>query len=139
MAPSTHLPARKPKDYTSKPMDHKWVKPDHHKVFRVKKHGKYEIDVLLDFGKHVDYRVVKLSTDLLPTHYKGRKIHWLSAFGVQSHGKYVPNVHYTAFFCVPSGRHLLRYERGKLVARPHPGKGIMWMDFTSGDPAVGCD
>ncbi len=122
-----------------KKIDPKPVTTSNHRIFRVPKHGKKEIEVFLIFPKRVPYRVVKLKTNWLPTHYAGRKIKWLSAFGVQRGRTYVTGVHYTAVFVVPSGKHLLRFEHGKVAAKPHPGTGLMWMDFDSGDPAIGCD
>ncbi len=140
MAKRPSLKRSVPRHPDKKQVDTSKVTTRDHRVFRVPKHGKGEIDVLLAFSRPVDYQVVKLKTKSLPPRYGGRPITWLSAFGVKGGDRqFMKDVHFTAFFCVPSGRHLIRFEHGKLAAKPHPGKGIMYMEFESGDPAIGCD
>ncbi len=118
-----------------------------HKTFKVERGSGGEEDVLLHFGRVVDYRVVKLSTKGLPAALGRNKIHWLSNFGVlDAHGEYLREVHYTAFLCVPRGARLLYYDRkgfhkakGQMRDRAKGGgKEIVQIELETGDPAVGC-
>ncbi len=118
-----------------------------HKTFKVERAAAGEEDVLIHFGRAVNYKVVKLSTKSLPRTFGREKIHWLSNFGVQdADGEYMPDVHYTAFLCVPRGARLIYFDR-KGFHRPKGqmrdlgkggGKEIVQIEFETGDPGVGC-
>ncbi len=117
-----------------------------HKTFKVEKATGAEEDVLLHFGRAVEYKVVKLSTKGLPHTFGRKKIHWLNCFGIRdASGEYMREVHYTAFVCVPRGTAVVYYdrkglhtakgllrERGKLG-----GKEVVGLAFETGDPGVG--
>ncbi len=130
-------PIQRPRFFEKKIISRK-VSTRDRRVFKVEKYGAAEVDVELAFSREVDFRVVKLSTKTLPERHAGRKVHWLSAFGVlDAHGKFMKRVHYTAFLCAPPGRSIVRFEHGKVKAEKHPGKGVFHIHFDSGDPAIG--
>ncbi len=118
-----------------------------HKTFKIEKGDGAAEDVLLHFGRAVDYRVVKLSTKGLPRTLGRRKLHWLSYFGVRdAHGEFMREVHYTAFLCVPRGANILVYDHKGF----HPAKGLIrastklggkeliHVEMETGDPGFVC-
>ncbi len=118
-----------------------------HKTFRIEKGEGAAEDVLLHFGREVNYRVVKLSTKGLPRTLGRRKIHWLTYFGVRgADGEYMREVHYTAFLCVPPGAKILVYDHKGfhapkgLLRRSAKlgGKELIHVEMETGDPGLVC-
>jgi len=118
-----------------------------HKTFRIEKGAGAAEDVLLHFGREVDYRVVKLSTKGLPQTFGRKKIHWLSYFGIlNARGEYMREVHYTAFLCVPRGAKILVYDHKGFHAvkglirgsAKLGGKELVHVEMTTGDPGFIC-
>ncbi len=113
------------------------------RIFKIQRGPGSSLDVLLVFPERVNYRVVTLSRKGLPD---GRKIRWLCCFGLRKpNGQYVDRVKYTAFFSIGRGAHIVRYQKGKVDRVPHSGGGpgspdgreIVFVEFESGDPAIG--
>ncbi len=60
------------------------VRTHDHKIFTVQKVAASEQDILLHFGRKVNYEVVKLSVRDLPSKdAHGKKITWINNFGVK--------------------------------------------------------
>lgn len=113
------------------------------RIFKIQRGPGSSLDVLLVFPERVKYRVVTLSRKGLPD---GNKIRWLCSFGLRKpNGEYADNVKYTAFFAVGRGARLVRFQKGKVERVPHSGGGpgslhgreIVFVQFESGDPAIG--
>ncbi len=121
-----------------------------HKIFTVEAVGDSEQEIVVHFGRRVDYRVVKLDLSDLPTEDdRHRTITWFGNFGVQHHSgkKYLKNVHYTIYLPrLPDNKVFVYYANGKLkqdktpkrtgTKRPRPH--MVQIDLDAGDPGVGC-
>ncbi len=123
----------------------------HGTIFKVEKDPKSrsQKDILVHFGHPVRYHVVKLGLENLPAvDSQGKRIVWFNNFGVvDSRGRFVKRVKYTVFLpALRRGAAFICYEDGVLNDRKRPRrKGSRWprphmvqVDFTTGDPAVGC-
>ncbi len=125
------------------------VRTHDHKIFTVQKVAASEQDILLHFGRKVNYEVVKLSVRDLPSKdAHGKKITWINNFGVKdSSGKYVKKVKYSVFLPAPKRKSatFIYYDHGRLKWDKTPtAKGrkpararMVQVDFNTGDPAVG--
>ncbi len=119
-----------------------------HKIFTIQKTGASEKDILIHFGRRVDYKVVKLDVKDLPSKDKdNEKINWFSNFGVMdSSGRYLKRVNYTVFLPRMKNARFVYYERGRVKSDKTPkGEGkrprrtrMVQVDFNTGDPGVGC-
>ena len=116
------------------------------RIFKIEKGPGSKLDILLVFAQKVDYQLVTLSTRHLPRSHHGRPITWLTCFGFRNRSReYVRRVKYTAFFSVPRGATLVRFQdnavqsithRGGSPGKPS-GKEVIFVDFESGDPGIG--
>jgi hypothetical protein len=116
-------------------------------VFTVQGVAASEQDILLDFGRPVSYRVVKLDVHDLPlndTDYK--KITWVNNFGVMdASGNYVEGVTYTVFLPAGGSAKFVHHDKAGLKhdktpaakGSKHARSGMVQVDFTTGDPGVG--
>jgi hypothetical protein len=76
-----------------------------HRFFYISKASSREDKVILDFGKAVEYRVVKLGRSGLPKKFKGRPVKWVSNFAIKNKsGAYVERVPYTLYLRRRPGR-----------------------------------
>ncbi len=119
-----------------------------HTIFAVGKVAPSEKEIVIHFGRRVDYQVVKLATKGLPSKHGKQAITWYNNFAIETaSGKYVKRVRYTVFLPVlPPKKTFVYYEDGHLkhdkmpkrTGSRRPRKGMVQVDFTSGDPGVGC-
>lgn len=126
------------------------VRTRDHKIFAVRRAADSEQDILLHFGRAVKYQVVKLDVrDLPSTDWDGRKITWINNFGVRdTSGRYVRNVRYTVFLRRPrkkdaafftyDHRGLRQIKTPMYEGSKPPRSGMIQVDFTTGDPGIGC-
>lgn len=123
------------------------VSTEDHRVFTVGKVGASEEQVVVDFGREVKYRVVKLSIRGLPsTDSEGKKITWINNLGIKGpSGRYAKRVRYAVLLRDRPGKTYVYYDHRGLrqdkKPRPHRTKALPrgWAKvvFTSGDPAHG--
>lgn len=125
------------------------VKPWRQTTFRVWREARSEQEVVLHFGRKVEYRVVKLSVkDLPPEDKDGTKITWINNFGViGSRGNYVEGVKYTVFLPAPKSKNAtfvyhdhrgLHSDKTPKYKGSKPARsGMVQVDFSTGDPGAG--
>ncbi len=125
------------------------VRTRDHKIFAVQKVAASEQDILLDFGSSVNYQVVKLNVEDLPSEdTDGKKITWINNWGIMdSSGNYVESVNYTVFLSPPATENasFIYQDQGGLKRDKSPTAkgskraraGMVQVDFNTGDPAAG--
>lgn len=121
-----------------------------HKIFTIQKVAASEQGIVVQFGRRVEYKVVKLTTkDLPPKDTDGTKITWINNFAVMdSRDHPVNRVHYTVFLPTPrrkdatfvyyDHRGLRRDKKLKRSGSKPAQDGMLQVDFHTGDPGVGC-
>ncbi len=119
-----------------------------YRVFTVEKVGPSEKGVVIQFGRRVKHKVVKLDVRDLPrSDAKGHKIIWLTNFAVvDSQNRPVKRVHYTLFLPeLPKGAKFVYYDHRGLGYNKKPKHhgtkpaqpGMVQVDFEFGDPGGG--
>jgi hypothetical protein len=118
-------------------------------LFIVRTAAPSEEDVYLDFGRRVQFDVVKLSIAGLPKELsKGRPITWINNFGVRSKGKFVKRAKYTLYLRMPRKKKFVYYDGQRLRTNKKPRvlsgqerkrfpRDWVKVDFSIGDPAIG--
>ena len=117
------------------------------KIFTIEKVAPSEQGIVLQFGRPVRFRVVKLSLEGLPRKDEhGRKITWINNFAVLSSPRHYPKRHYTVFLPKPpkkaafvyyDDRGLHRDKKPKVKGSKPEQPSMLQVDFRKGDPGIG--
>jgi len=123
------------------------VQSSNQKIFTVQAVAASEQDVKLHFDHAIDYEVVKLDIEDLPSQdAQGNKIDWINNFGVMdASGNYVASVNYTVFLHPRKDARFIYHDQRGLKEDKTPREegskpvqpGMVQVDFNTGDPAAG--